>query len=619
MGDFAHLASAARPGSSAPAEQQEVVKMLDNDRIMPATYGHERPLTSYAAHSAHRLSSDHSGGGGGGGGVGPAPLLLHERASRFDIVEQSSGWLHDAGARRHSQNIDQKIGNSASHLEPPMPSSPWSPHSRDGPLAPPIFSLPPLASLHTRNDNQRSTAAERSKTCRSCDYFGILVAELTQITALLLHDMGQSSEEAERQLAQSQATGISTDAQINVSHFHRSLQYLRTFRRNLQMLDRPATAYAGSSGHPSPEERRRSHAAILSAPTRQSMPVSQSALEPPSKRLRYSSPEQRTGELATQASDHLGSIAHLNQDVSHGEGLGPIRSPGFSHEQFAPPSPYSDLSSRPLGSSHSTRNQDEPRRRASVSGPLTHHHALEMSDDPSSVVIPPISTASANSVAHSTSSSAESSHYANLQRQVTLKTLSLQTLQSEYSSLLQKLHRERLRSQTIERKSSVAESEVNALSTQNEELTEHIKALNGQVETCESKIDSMRAEFNRDKAQWVSMLSNDTKIMSRFAEDKKLWAEEKARLQASIYSFERVSDASPLKGMDTPVQSQAFRDEVVVLQARVVKLTESVTQLRGALADCQQDNRSLETHARALIDAIAASDEKTSRALSHAP
>lgn len=131
-----------------------------------------------------------------------------------------------------------------------------------------------------------------------------------------------------------------------------------------------------------------------------------------------------------------------------------------------------------------------------------------------------------------------SAHIADLQHQVTLKTLSLQTLQSEYASLLQKLQRERVKSQTIEKKTSVADNEVNELTGRNEELVDQVGLLEARVEELEKKRETEHADVAREKEQWGRMLEMSGRLQTRTAADKQKLADEKEELLSRVLAYE---------------------------------------------------------------------------------
>lgn len=135
-------------------------------------------------------------------------------------------------------------------------------------------------------------------------------------------------------------------------------------------------------------------------------------------------------------------------------------------------------------------------------------------------------------------STAASQHIAELQHQVTLKSLSLQTLQTEYTSLLQKSQRDRLKSQTLEKKSMAADQEINDLTTRNEELTDQIRILETQLEECEKKRETERSDAVREKEQWGRMLEMSGRLQAKNADDRQKLVHEKESLQQRLLIYE---------------------------------------------------------------------------------
>lgn len=135
-------------------------------------------------------------------------------------------------------------------------------------------------------------------------------------------------------------------------------------------------------------------------------------------------------------------------------------------------------------------------------------------------------------------SSAASQHIADLQHQVTLKSLSLQTLQSEYTSLLQKSQRDRLKSQTFEKKAMAADQEINDLTTRNEELVEQVRTLESQLDECEKKRETERSDAVREKEQWGRMLEMSGRLQAKSADDRQKLVQEKESLCQRIIIYE---------------------------------------------------------------------------------
>ena len=155
-----------------------------------------------------------------------------------------------------------------------------------------------------------------------------------------------------------------------------------------------------------------------------------------------------------------------------------------------------------------------------------------------SVGSPSTSYQPAVSIHTTPTNSVTSAHIANLQHQVTLKSLALQTLQSEYASLLQKLQRERVKSQTIEKKTGVADQEINELTSKNEELAGQMKYLESQLEESEQKREAEHSEAAKEKEQWGRMLDMDARLHAKNAEEKRKLRDERNHLAQRVAAYE---------------------------------------------------------------------------------
>ena len=142
------------------------------------------------------------------------------------------------------------------------------------------------------------------------------------------------------------------------------------------------------------------------------------------------------------------------------------------------------------------------------------------------------------SIHTASTSAAASQHIAELQHQVTLKSLSLQTLQSEYTSLLQKSQRDRLKSQTFEKKATAADKEINDLTLRNEELSEQVSTWKTQLKECEKKRETERSDAVREKDQWGRMLEMSGRLQAKNADDRQKLVQEKASLQHRLLIYE---------------------------------------------------------------------------------
>ncbi|KAK5110909.1 hypothetical protein LTR62_005447 [Meristemomyces frigidus] len=211
-----------------------------------------------------------------------------------------------------------------------------------------------------------------------------------------------------------------------------------------------------------------------------------------------------------------------------------------------------------------------------------------------------------------TTDSATSAHIADLQHQVTLKSLALQSLQTEYSGLLQKLQREQVKSQSIEKKTTVSELEVNDLTGRNEELAEQVSALQTQLDDFERKRDGERADAGREKEQWSAMLDMSNRLQAKLTGERQSLASERDALQRHVQRLEQqisvkqgehqgaVTADDPSRaggGAETSaIAAENLRDQ----QRQVCSLKERVGVLTTALLQVQGHARELSDHARCM-------------------
>lgn len=221
---------------------------------------------------------------------------------------------------------------------------------------------------------------------------------------------------------------------------------------------------------------------------------------------------------------------------------------------------------------------------------------------------------------------------ADLQHQVTLKSLALQTLQSEYASLLQKLQREKVKTQAIEKKTGVADREINDLTTRTEELTEQVKSLETELEASESKRDSERTETAREKEQWGRMLEMSGRLHSKTTAEKQRLERENKSLTERLATYEaegslRLEQASErltcltgdADGGPKDTNRQPCQDyepapglrpsnfppdgskDVTTLQREVGLLNAKIEVLRSCLEEARRHNRLLGESAREVV------------------
>ncbi|KAK4508151.1 hypothetical protein PRZ48_001889 [Zasmidium cellare] len=303
---------------------------------------------------------------------------------------------------------------------------------------------------------------------------------------------------------------------------------------------------------------------------------------------------------------------------------------------------YSPPPSESLPGSAHPRQMSPTFANRSMNRPLPSPSSLAYPPSAAPSLPPPVGSPATSyqptSTIHSTStSSATSAHIADLQHQVTLKSLALQTLQSEYASLLQKLQRERVKSQTIEKKTSVADQEVNELTSKNEEMTEQIKTLESQLEESEKKREVDRAEAAKEKEQWGRMLEMGGRLHAKVDSERQRLLDEKEYLSRRVAALEAEDSVRPAhlktdlqvetegsrrhSGPDgserqisqngpssevVPVGAGSFGDfsnsEAAALKREVLVLNGRIESLRFALEEARRHNQEAEQKTRAFLE-----------------
>ncbi|KAK6434298.1 hypothetical protein LTR95_009518 [Oleoguttula sp. CCFEE 5521] len=249
------------------------------------------------------------------------------------------------------------------------------------------------------------------------------------------------------------------------------------------------------------------------------------------------------------------------------------------------------------------------------------------------------------SILGSSTSTAASQHIADLQHQITLKSLSLQTLQGEYSSMLQKFQRERVKNQAIEKKANVAEQEINDLTTRNEDLADQVKSLETSLTESEKKRDSERADITKEREQWGRMLDMGGRLQAKNAIDRQRLSGQVLRLEQRLQSGEETGgraqsgrqspDSRTVQGTSPPVTATTMSASgfglsktittdldsnvegfsVAAAQRENLNLKARIDVLRFALEELSRQSLLLQAQEREATTARAKMDEAVQRAL----
>lgn len=219
-------------------------------------------------------------------------------------------------------------------------------------------------------------------------------------------------------------------------------------------------------------------------------------------------------------------------------------------------------------------------------------------------------------------SSAQSTHIQDLQHQVSVKALALQTLQREYDSLLQKLERQRTKCATLEKKFEVSDAEINSLTDEKERLNGQVAMLEGQVEELLQSRDDTRKQLLANGAQYMRIMEMANRLQAQSAEDKRRWDSEKIELRKRIKVLEEAmvtggqrptsqeQDAAfgtPTASGDDQVTAQtsetsASSETLKVLRAEIGRLRLRTQSLETALQTMRGESIAIQEAARSLLE-----------------
>lgn len=200
-------------------------------------------------------------------------------------------------------------------------------------------------------------------------------------------------------------------------------------------------------------------------------------------------------------------------------------------------------------------------------------------------------------------SSAQATHLQDLQHQVSVKALALQTLQKEYDLLLQRLERQRVRSGALEKKFEVSDAEINSLTDEREKLTDQVGFLEKQVEQLQKTRDETRRMGSESALQYMKIVEMADRLQSRSVEDKKTWEKERQLLTTRLRGFEQGQQPQPVQGTEgTPIKHSSVQNDTpgAVLgdddsghEWEVRRLREKIASLESSLQSAKSESRAI--------------------------
>ena len=157
-------------------------------------------------------------------------------------------------------------------------------------------------------------------------------------------------------------------------------------------------------------------------------------------------------------------------------------------------------------------------------------------------------------------SAAHATHLQELQHQVSVKTLTLQTLQREYDNLLQKLERMRTKCATLEKKFEVSDAEINSLTDERERLEKQVESLEKQLEDAQNARDEARSSSAEQAAQYMKIMEMAGRLQAQASDDRRRWETEREKLTNRVTELQEVNlnatGSRSLRRQDHPTSSR---------------------------------------------------------------
>jgi len=205
--------------------------------------------------------------------------------------------------------------------------------------------------------------------------------------------------------------------------------------------------------------------------------------------------------------------------------------------------------------------------------------------------------------------SAQMAHLQELQHQVSVKTLAHQTLHREYTALLQKLERMRVKTAALETKFEVTDKEINSLSDEKEKLTSQVQTLEAQIEDLQQARDEARKSSAESAAQYMKIVEMAGRLHGQGVE-KKGWETEREALLGRIRQLEGEQSGStsvaqapgtaPSEAPTAADTNERQQGEVATLQNEIQALKERNASLESALKLARQESLAVRAAAVAL-------------------
>lgn len=135
---------------------------------------------------------------------------------------------------------------------------------------------------------------------------------------------------------------------------------------------------------------------------------------------------------------------------------------------------------------------------------------------------------------HSEASAASHSPLQDLQHQLRVRTIALQSLQHDQDAVLRRLERAQTKSAAFEKKFEASDTELATLKDEQERLQTQVTELEAQVTELQRSKETMRNQSTSNGGQYMKILEMASRLQAQAALDKKAWAAEKDGLEKRL-------------------------------------------------------------------------------------
>ncbi|KAF3145155.1 hypothetical protein TWF703_007739 [Orbilia oligospora] len=199
-----------------------------------------------------------------------------------------------------------------------------------------------------------------------------------------------------------------------------------------------------------------------------------------------------------------------------------------------------------------------------------------------------------------------------LQHKLSTKTLALETLQKEHDRLLGAYSRQQTRSAAIQKKCSVADTEIVSLSAERDRLQEALDQSESQVQELTEQRDSINRRLVSRVKEYSNIVQLASQMESLSVVERKRWKDRDALLRLKIEERDQVIEdmqqrltvamaTDEVGGPSRSPRSDTDPDEVIMLRKENRLLKERAEELEASVGEAKQEVQRMKEIGRMLV------------------